>query len=72
MSAFVINDVAKLYQIIEFCKFCHGKKQNRMPFLWECYIWCVMESVELVMRISEGHYLELMRKIGYGESEDNS
>lgn len=23
-------------------------------------------------RISEGHYLELMRKIGYGESEDNS
>lgn len=43
-----------------------------MPFLWECYIWCVMESVELVMRISEGHYLELMRKIGYGESEDNS
>ncbi len=23
-------------------------------------------------RISEGHYLELMRKIGYGESKDNS
>ena len=23
-------------------------------------------------RISEGHYIELMRKIGYGESEDNS
>ena len=39
MSAFIVNDVAKLYQIIEFCKFCHGKRQDRMPFLWECYIW---------------------------------
>lgn len=41
MSAFIVNDVAKLYQIIEFCKFCHSKKAKQNAFSLEMlYMGC--------------------------------